>query len=477
MEKKAVRFDFDMDRKGYLVKMQKYNSKQNWEEDSIKNDKNYFAQYYDINLSSYVNEKGKSKGKFIIPYEMADLYCLMMNAMKSSPTYDKRTKKSGHSLGEIIDHNKMVIESLDNLPSQLSDYIKMTPEYYNAICLINYVPVIIDRMSALLYLILDTNDIPLNKTLEYLVDGLDDVYERFFWEKTRKEVVIEWINKNKEHLKNLRTIDETVPTLETYHLIDYMLANFFKTLNRDKWPESAEATVNELLEKLKETYKGDNDKDIKIKNDYLCWLCDQKWHELYKTIANPIRFPTENLIKVKLSEYNARYNAQGKISRECDNDAISQIEESLQNIIDVYIIHELLSSVSDIEAFKKAFDNPSVKKLSNYLYLHIKELLNGEQSDNISESLKFFLNNVYPVLNSYDDKYKRYGLWNYAEEVLNGKNFRDCCLEIYRDVYVKIQCQKCEQFNKNKKKSNELKEILEGTTGKLFTDISKKDVS
>ena len=88
-----------------------------------------------------------------------------------------------------------------------------------------------------------------------------------------------------------------------------------------------------------------------------------------------------------------------------------------------------------------------------------------------------YLESTYALLEGHDDKYKRYGLWEYADKVLKGtKNIDECCNEIYMDIFVKIQSQKCEEFNKNKKQYKGFKNDIENVTGKVYTGFIKKKI-
>jgi len=486
---KLITFDFDMGRQEFIKKMIDYDQmNEDATDTAIKHDREYFARHYNINLSAYINEKNK----FIIPYEIADLYCLMTDAMKQSPTYNR--KESPLSLQEIIQHNERIIEALDKLPPQLADYIKATPEYYNSLYFINYMPVIMERMAALLYRIFETIDIPVMEILEYLIDGLDDVYERFFWEKSRKESLFSWLSANEDFLKDLTISNSAISISEPYHLLDYMLANLFKSLDRSNWTEDTQSTVMVLLEKWEEKYKGEVDKDEKIKNEYLCWLCTNEWHELHKAIVNSVAISPDDLIKDRLKKYVNRYDKYATIhphflSNDGSMDSknmnsgfveqflseISQIKSSLQNTIDTYLVRELSSHCNDINKFREVFQLPKVSNLSEKILLFISELLKGDSTETIPSLLVLYLESTYGLLEGYEDKYKRYGLWEYADKVLKGtKNIDECCNEIYMNIFVKIQSQKCEEFNKNKKQYKGLKNDIENVTGKVYTGIIKK---
>jgi hypothetical protein len=491
MGNKFIEFDFDMGRQEFIQKMLVYGRTDEGASDTaIKHDREYFARHYNINLSAYINEKNK----FIIPYEMADLYCLMTDAMKHSPTYKR--KESPLSLQNIIRHNEGIIKSLDNLPLQLADYIKATPEYYNSVYLINYMPVVMERMAALLYRILDTSDIPIMQILEYLIDGLDDVYERFFWEKSRKESLLSWLSANEDFLKYLTISNSAVSTSKPYHLLDYMLAKLFKVLDRSNWTEDTKSTVMALLEKWEEKYKGEKDKDEKIKNEYLCWLCTNKWHELHKSIAKSISISPDDLIEKSLKKYSDRYNKCATIhphflgndestdSKNMNSDfvepflsEISQIKSSLQNTIDTYLLRELSSYCNDIKEFNEVFQMPIMKHLSEEIFLFISELLKGDSTEAIPALLSLYLKSTYALLERFDDKYKRYGLWEYADKAVKGtKSIDECCNEIYMNIYVKIQSQKCEKFNNAKKEYTRLKNDIDSIAGKVYTGIIKKKI-
>lgn len=485
---KLIAFGFDMGRQEFIKKMVNYGyTNEDSTQDAIKNDRKYFMRHYDIDLGAYINEKKQ----LIIPYEMSDLYCLMTDAMKRSPTYSR--KENPQNLQKIIQHNEKIIESLDKLPPHLADYIKATPEYYNSLYLINYMPVVMERMAALIHRTLETSDIPVMQILEHLIDGLDDVYERFFWEKSRKESVFSWMSENEDFLKDLVVGDRTVSTFPTYHLLDYRLANLFKALDRNKWSQDTKSTIMVLLEKWEEKFKGEKDKDEKIKQEYLYWLCTNEWHELHKVITNSISFSPDDLIMEQLREYEDRYDKYATIhpcflgksestgSKNTNSDFVERFENeitkiklSLQNAIDTYLVRELSFYCNDIKKFNEVFQMPIVKHLSKEIFLFISELLKGDSTEAIPALLSLYFKSTYSLLDRFDDKYKRYGLWEYADKTLKGtKSIDECCKEIYINIYVKIQSQKCEKFNNAKKEYTRLKNDIDSIAGKVYTSIIK----
>ncbi len=488
MENKSIYFNFDMGRKEYLKEIAKYPDVSDSESD-ISHYKEKFSDYYDIKLDHFL--VGKGKGKFLIPYEMSALFCLMMGVMKSNPTFDGRKNNMMYSLTDIIKHNERVIKSIDNLPGCLADYLKMTPEYYNAIYLVKYIPIILERMSALLHLILDATKVPaMNmEILDYLIDGLDDVYERCFWKKVRSEDNSEWMLKHKDFLKDQIVQDISESSSETYHLLDNKLAIFFGDLDRGNWPDDAESKIKDLLKKWEEKYKDKKDKDAKIKDEYLFWLCNQEWHVLHKTIANPVSLFPDALINERVTQYDNRYNRnaiicphfmgnnkknlnEDEIQRY--NDEISRIEQSLRNEIDTYLVQFLMCYLHDLSVFKEVFQQPIFKLLSKQTFLFIKELLNINSTENVLNLLSSYLKNTQSMLNRFDDKYKRYELKEYVNGVIAGtKGITNCCREIYANIFVKIQSQKCEQFSK--KDYRGLKDNMEDIAGKALTEIINKD--
>lgn len=475
---------------------------------TLKSNKEKFKEYYhtfDLEMYKDIEEKKK----FIIPYEMADLYSMMTATMKSSPTYDKRKERV--SIQDIIVHNENIVKYIDYLPAQISDYIKTTSEYYNALCFINYIPAILERMSALLYLAIDETDVPVQKIFDCLIEGLDDAYENYFWQVARKESVSEILKCDKVKFKHIFRSDYHIDTSNVYHSLDAVLAEFLKKLDRSNWPEGVDSKVEQLLEKLGKKYDGMEDKDERVKNEYLIWLCQQKWHVLNKTITASIStmYSNDDLIKENIKNHNEKYNKSvimhplflnkneivagennttdliGKIEKE-----MSLIRQALQNEIDSYIIQELLCSLKDLRLFVEKFQHPFVMHLSRSIYVFIKNLIEAnpfeisfakkilhlELVEDTHELLQAYLRSIDDLLREFDSKYKRYGLLNYVESILNGtKDIEGCCSDIYIEVFVKIQSQKCDRFLNNKKDYDYLSDDIGDSLGNGLRQIIMKE--
>lgn len=508
-EKRIVRekLDIDIGRTDLLTILNRYGKST---KTTLKSNKEKFKEYYRTSdLEMYKDIYGEKK--FIIPYEMADLYSMMTATMKSSPTYDDRKGKV--SLQDIITHNENVIKYVDYLPAQISDYIKTTSEYYNALCFINYVPAILERMSALLYLAIDETEVPIQKIFDYLIEGLDDAYENYFWQVARKESISELLKCDKVNYKHIFRSDYNIDTSKVYHSLDAVLAELLKKLDRSNWPAGVDSKVKELLKKWGEKYCDMEDKEERVKNEYLIWLCHQKWHVLNKTITTSIStmFATDDLIKENIKNHNKKYNKdaimhplflnKNEITVDEDNNIckefmdridneMSLIRQSLQNEIDSYIIQELLRSHKDLKVFAEKFQHPFVIHLSSSIYVFIKNLIEAnlleisfvkkllhlESVEDTHELLRAYLRSINEILYEFDSKYKRYGLLNYVESILKGtKDIQSCCSDIYIDVFVKIQSQKCDHFIKNKKDYDYLSDDIGDSLGDGLRQIIMKE--
>lgn len=504
---KAKEFEIDLGRTDLLTILNKYGISN---KNTLKSNKEKFKEYYrtsDLEMYIDIDEKRK----FIIPYEMADLYSMMTATMKSSPTYDRRQERV--SLQDIITHNENIIKYVDYLPAQISDYIKTTSEYFNALCFINYVPAILERMSALLYLAIDETDVPIQKIFDYLIEGLDDAYENYFWQVARKESISELLKCDKVNFKHIFISDYNIDTSKVYHSLDAVLAELLKKLDRSNWPAGVDSKVEELLEKWEKKYYDMEDKEERVKNEYLIWLCHQKWHVLNKTITASIStmFTTDDLIKENIKNHNEKYNKdaimhplllnKNEITVDEDNNIckdlidkidneMSLIRQSLQNEIDSYIIQELLRSHKDLKVFAEKFQHPFVIHLSNSIYVFIKNLIEAnpfeisfakkllhlESVEGTHELLRAYLRSINDILSEFDSKYKRYGLLNYVKSILEGtKDIQSCCSEVYIDVFVKIQSQKCDRFINNKKDYDYLSDDIGNSLGDGLRQIIMKE--
>ena len=113
---KVADFDIDIRRKGLLPILNKYGISN---KNTLKSDKKKFKGYYRTSdLEMYIDIE--EQRKFVIPYEMADLYSMMMATMKSSPTYDRRQEHV--SLQDIITHNENIIKYVEYLPTNFRLY-------------------------------------------------------------------------------------------------------------------------------------------------------------------------------------------------------------------------------------------------------------------------------------------------------------------------------------------------------------------
>jgi hypothetical protein len=461
---RAIRFGIDSGRAKIAENMNKYI---HYAESYLKSDKEYFRRHYQTDgLDVFLMPEDEIK-RFTIPCEMVELYCLMTATMKTSPTYGN--KKINHSLQDIIAHNETIIRHIEKLPPVLADYIKSTPEYYNALCFAGYMPLVIDRISALLHLALDTTDIPLQTIFDNLVESLDAVYEEHFWQLARKESVAEVLMQTKDDFIKIFGKDFNISNLEIYHALENVLANIFKELDRSNWPTGAAIEADRFIKSLERKYREADNKDDEIKQEFLLWLYNQKWHVLNKKISSSVSafFAADDLIKQSIEEHNEKYNMRAithpaliegsrynvnagePISDEKKKkieSEMQQIRGALQNEIDRYLILKLIYVLNDTDSFAAKFKNPLVQKLSGAIYSYIEKLL-SLKSDR-EELLKSYLYNINDILLGVDNKYKKYGLMDYAGLVLKGeKEFEECCHEIYLTVYLKVQSQKCSKFN------------------------------
>ena len=526
MDKKPIIFNFDMGRKEYIQKMKKYTPLEI--ENSIKTDKKYFSEYYNINLDKYTH-KWKGKDTFIIPYEMADLYCFMNVVMKLSPTYD--TRKTNITSENIIDYYSEIVKLVDILPFQIALYIKSANGYEDVNSLIHYLPIISERMSALFYIVLKNGDAD---SFEKLIDGLDNLYDRFFWDiKTRSEpfneTEIQFDNHEEcfeyrthnispqlkfiiKYLINyfitfwgLKLESPKVITKDdsrTYRLFDRVFIKLFNALDRENWPEGTESTVVDLLNKWKVQYANDEDADAKIKNEYLLWLFSNEWHVMNDLNPAIDFFQEEQMagIREKFEEYNDRYNIntlihssflnnevscnerEKEIAKDRMEQELSRIKLFLQEGIDSQILSKLHDELTTngIDGFNKQLHQPYIKHLNKSVFQLILELSNDKSSERAYNLLELYLNSTIELMgrgeNKVDNMYF-YSIWlEYVSLVINeDKDIDECCSELYENIFIKTQFQKCDYFHNNRKNHEKLKESVMLGAGNTLTKIIKND--
>ena len=483
MGRSSIEFKFDMGRPEYLAHMARYNMSS---AKSVKNDKEKFQNYYATHDLEMYQDRDEKK-KFIIPCEMADLYCLMMAAMKSSVTYDER--KKDYTFDDVITHYKQMVKWLDeNLPIPILDFIKTTPEYHNILCIINYLPCILERMSALLNLAFGAADNLTKNTFDYILESLDGAYEGYFWKLAQQENFIERITEDKDFYDTIFGKNTDTSYTRNHYSLDFVLADLLKKLDRSNWPEGVKATVEAKLAEWEEQYRGKNNMDKRVKNEYLKWLSQQEWHILNKPVSNPVH-PTlkvdEASIKESIASHNIKYSEapwetnpvlhDATVDVKSDEDAEAIIEEAvasrstkyaraswdisreifkikavLQRDLDLHIVIKLLDCIDDIDIFTLKFEQQYAAILSTSVSATIEKVLCLNLSEGKQELLKSFLESMFDALYDSESLVSQYELQSYVYDIVDGSVDIDTCVEeIYADVFLDVQLHKRERFNKN----------------------------
>ncbi len=488
-------FNFDMGREEYLEKMQKYFMS---DADSIKSDKVYFSRYYGIDLDKYI----LNGRKFIIPCEMADLFCLMMFVMRSSPIYDKRrTNSKSQNIPDLLMHNMDILRYIDNLPLGIANHIKGSSEYRNANDLLQYLPYIVEKVAALLHILLNRQSAEVVKNL---VDGLDELYERFFWDSESKSLLSNEAEVYSDNLDDLfeYVLRDSKPTTKsiakllwpeikplfeespwslkisgstTHTLYDRMLADCFNALDRDNWPDGTEIVISDLIKKWELKYKGDKDSKSKIKDEYLRWLSKNEWYALYTTYISPRGDDSDDTDNISTVVERAAKNVTEKLEHE-----ISQIKPSLQTVIDMILIVELHDTLieSGLDEFNNLFSQPKSKHLSEDIFLLIAELAADKSKERAHTLLKLYFENTI-------SRFKVPGnmlldaVWAAnALAIINGeKEIDDCCTEIYESVFAGIPSRKIDYASTHKADYKDLENTIMLGINRLFTKFITNDTT
>jgi len=166
-----------------------------------------------------------------------------------------------------------------------------------------------------------------------------------------------------------------------------------------------------------------------------------------------------------VEEYNDRYNKKAlllpefygektgsnkkeeKKAEERMAQEIAQIKLSLQNEIDRYLLWEIyrMSSRDKMAKITERLHQPEFEYLSRPIFLFIADLLKSNTTENTCELLGAYAKSTYDLLLRNDNMYGWHGLKSYVMAVINGEtDIDDCYDEIYEEVFVRNQLEKCD---------------------------------
>ena len=135
----------------------------------------------DFKLDDYnVYDGVKKTPEFHLPYELADIYCVMAYTIcnyNNLLSDGKRTVTPDSALEDIFNfhvYNEEVLKGIDILPTQIRGFIKRQPEYKDQSKLIKYLYEISDRFIVLLSAVAHSE-----RSMGILINKLDDFINDF----------------------------------------------------------------------------------------------------------------------------------------------------------------------------------------------------------------------------------------------------------------------------------------------------------
>ena len=123
--------------------------------------------------------------------------------------------------------------------------------------------------------------------------------------------------------------------------------------------------------------------------------------------------------------------------------------------------------------FKKDLSDPIYNYLSDNILSFINVLITINSKEKVMNLLSSYLKNTLNYIKKIDSIYKNVGLINYTQEIIYGKrSIEDCCKEIYNEVFLKIQFEMCDYYNRYNYSATTIN--LSDVAGNIFTKIIRK---
>ena len=347
---------------------------------------NYFdLTKIDFKLEDYNAYDGEKKiPEFHLPYELADVYCIMAYMIcnnKNLLSDGKRTVTSDTAPEDIFNfhiYNNEVLKGIDILPAQISDFIRRQPAYDDHSTLTKYLYEITDRFVVLLSAVAHSEDsmgLLINKLDDFINDFMPNTYKSasarlpsapIYFDRLLTDVF-----KDIGQHSSLKKSTGYIPKKEINEIYERCFVDAWSKYNTEL--ERLRAKYNEAYSEmqLNETIYGTMVASAKILEDL--------WHYNPTDFLDHLLFELEQKGVISKCEYKAAYfdhilemplrmNIEGLL-----NSAYNNIDKYR----DLYIDERVLQcDKDDIAEYRKIFDelNPKsdtptkMKEKENYKY-------------------------------------------------------------------------------------------------------------
>ena len=416
---------------------------------SMNNDKwqglkEKFKEYYDIDLNKF--SLGKKK-PMKIPYEVGELLCTMLENMVNSPVYNQSFTEGQKSSSLFLEHNKSLFNLIDELPASIRNYIKAKKEFKYNYHITQYLPLIIERFSALLSLVLENKYILDRRFFNDFILSLDGMYDDLFMKFLKYKFYND--NDDNEIISNKK--DEFTINTEILHFMDPFLANVFNKFDRDVASEEIEQKIIEL-----NSYK-DKQKE-EICEEYNKFLTEKYSH---------YRFKAEDGFQDKISECIQLLEKNRKLP---DKDAEIRIKDDIHREINLLLhyyqsierIDELISNIEiGLEFTKQFFTN---NEESERRFLHSLEEMKKIYYDAIKTKAES--GQLFWIANNID---------LYIPKLISNEYTVENVVDLIYNNYLEALTDKVNSFEKLKK-SSPIKYALDRALGEIFVEYASKEM-
>lgn len=444
-------------------KLEEFRKKNKITKTYFKNNVNQYKNHFDINVEEIKNFD--EEANYNIPFLAEPIMGLMFKNFKFNPLVDGRRNKNNIPIEKLIEYNKKIFEDIDKLPNDIKYNIKNTSTYEFNYALNEAIPIILDKMSILLSLIISESSVSAGNPYRDLIDSLDSWITNFMEHSIELEGKQNKIDNEKILVVNVGTFGKINIEKNSTYIMDKILkdeyVNNIKNVDllKDKLKIDGTESLFEYLEyKLtnKEIDKSKIDRDKLIKwinnednneiNNYESLLADRECYlEEFKSSLNIDRICKDNIEHQKKPMI---LNIKDTIYSELEN---------LQNKCSGY--RDIVNTIDQI-LYGENFDIYTIM-----LYNKIKAIVN-------SEEYKLIVEQDFNVLDEDYDKF----------DIFLEKLAEDLWIETYKDEYEKvnkirdIMDNKYKEFEEKNSQLNLIRTHLSKAIGQTITPTLQREI-
>lgn len=390
---------------------------------SLENIIKEFEDHYDIKLQDLI-KSDKMVDYTILPYELADLFCLMARIIYDADNLFIKTRNKQDFIPDIasfVKYNKKVMQGIDKLPVQVKNYVKKQKGYRNNYYLTKRISALIERFEILIAAAEDST-----RSIDTLIEKLDDCIDWFVQEIPNND--IDNVKKGTPHYFE-KVLADTFKKLAEYHpsrkspdnkerRSKYVYENYFKKAFGDYFKVIRSRSEGQKDHKLDLQLKS---LDENLNDPFYRLTLNAVNKENQELIFDPQEFCDifSEIIKRGLNEANIiKQITTPNIKKLKDSDIISLIISS-DSIMDNLKKAGIIKACSIQELKKVGIENIICKLKESKLTENELKKINILKKFSLKSDMKDILDLAYK--NDSIDKYYR-EIYLSSIDILNNKN-------------------------------------------------------